>query len=149
MRLLVCGPRNLTQAEHGEALRHALMDFLSKSAPYAPGFVFGHGAAPGADMLWEDALVWCYSQDTRLWMPIHREPARWGEHGDAAGPIRNGKLLSRVQPTHWLAAHWDPEPSTPGTGDMVEKLRAAGVPGEVMAVPRPSRPAAPRRRRRT
>lgn len=149
MRLLVCGPRNLTDAEHGEALRLALLDFLTASAPYAPGFVFGHGAAPGADMLWEDALVWCYSKNTALWMPIHREPARWREHHNAAGPIRNGRMLERVRPTYWLAAHWEPEPSTPGTADMVQKLRAAGVPGHVVPVPRPLKTPAPRRRRRT
>lgn len=147
MRLLVCGPRNLTEAEHGHQLRLALFQILTKAAPYASGFVFGHSAALGADMLWEDALVWCYSQSAGLWMPIHREPARWGELGNAAGPIRNQRLLERIRPTRWLAAHWDTEPSTPGTGDMVRRLRSAGVPGEVVPISKPAKHAEPRKRR--
>lgn len=136
MRLLVCGPRNLDGTAM-PVLTTALREVLLEHSPFASGFVLAHGAARGADFLWEDALAFTYERRPWLWMPVRRMPARWGEEGNAAGPLRNQRMLEAVQSTYWLAAHWEPEPSTPGTADMVRRLRAAGVPGKVVLVPRP------------
>jgi hypothetical protein len=136
MKLLVCGPRNLDSGAMPvmcDALRRVLLERL----PFEPGFVMAHGAARGADFLWEDALVFAYERRPELWMPIRRMPARWGKEGKAAGPLRNQRMLEQVQPTYWLAAHWSADPDTPGTADMVRRLRGARIPGEVVIVPRP------------
>jgi hypothetical protein len=65
------------------------------------------------------------------------EPGFVLAHGDARG----GDLLweEATLPTYWLAAHWNPEPDTPGTADMVRRLREANVPGKVVIVPRPAK----------
>jgi len=119
------------------AMLHALRHLLLRASPFEPGFIMAHGAARGADFLWEDALVFTYERRPELWMPIRRMPARWSTEGKAAGPLRNQRMLDAVQPTYWLAAHWNAEPDTPGTADMVRRLREANVPGEVVIVPRP------------
>lgn len=121
------------------AMLHALRHLLLRSLPFAPGFVMAHGAARGADFLWEDALVFTYERCPELWMPIRRMPARWGTEKKAAGPMRNQRMLEQVQPTYWLAAHWSADPDTPGTADMVRRLREANIPGEVVVVPKPAR----------
>jgi hypothetical protein len=136
MRLLVCGPRNLDETAL-PAMSSALFSVLGPAAPFEPGFVLAHGAARGADFLWESALVLVYERHPDLWMPIRRMPAHWEKEGRQAGPLRNQRMLEVVQPTYWLAAHWSAEPDTPGTADMVDRLRAAGVHGRVVQVPRP------------
>lgn len=143
-RLLVCGPRNLDASALPamcDALRRALLDRI----PFEPGFVMVHGAARGGDFLWEDALVRTYESRPELWMPIRRMPAKWSTEGKAAGPLRNQRMLEQVQPTYWLAAHWSTEPDTPGTADMVRRLRGAGVSGEIVIVPKPATPVPPTR----
>lgn len=137
MRLLVCGPRNLDSTVM-PALTTALRQTLLEAFPFESGFVMAHGAARGADFLWEEALAFTYDRRPELWMPVRRMPARWEKEGKAAGPLRNQRMLESVQPTYWLAAHWSEEPDTPGTADMVRRLREAEVPGRVVVVPRPT-----------
>lgn len=136
VRLLVCGPRNL-DATAMPSLIHALLSVLREASPFAPGFVLAHGAARGADFLWEDALAFVADRNPDLWMPVRRMPARWAKEGNAAGPLRNQRMLEAAQPTYWLAAHWSEVPDTPGTADMVRRLTEAGVSGRVVIVPRP------------
>jgi hypothetical protein len=114
MRLLACGPRNLDSSAMPvmcDAMRRVLLAHF----PFEPGFVMAHGAARGADFLWEDALVVTYERWPELWLPIRHMPARWATEGKAAGPLRNQRMLEQVQPT-----------DTPGTADMVRRLRGAG-----------------------
>jgi hypothetical protein len=141
VRLLVCGPRNL-DATSMPVLTATLRETLLEAVPFSPGFVFAHGAARGADLLWEDALAFTYDRRPALWMPIRRMSAHWEKEGRAAGPLRNQRMLESVQPTYWVAAHWSEEPDTPGTADMVRRLRGAGVPGKVVIVPRPAKESA-------
>jgi hypothetical protein len=136
VRLLCCGPRNI-DTHALPLMRVALREVLRASFPFAPGFVLAHGAARGADMLWEEALAWVYEREPALWMPVRRMPAKWSKEGKAAGPLRNQRMLEQVAPTYWLAAHWSEEPDTPGTADMVRRLMAAEVSGRVVVVPRP------------
>lgn len=83
VRLLVCGPRNLDTTAI-PAMVAALDAVLTDSVPYVPGFVLAHGAALGADFLWEDALEEVVRRDTALWLPVRRMPARWTKDGRAS-----------------------------------------------------------------
>lgn len=135
MRLLVCGPRNLDTAAM-PMMCDALRRVLLAHSPFSPGFVLAHGAARGADMLWDEALAFIYDRRPELWLPVRRMPARWDTEGRAAGPLRNQRMLEQVRPTYWLAAHWSLEPDTLGTSDMVRRLRDADIHGEVVIVPK-------------
>jgi hypothetical protein len=86
---------------------------------YADDTVLIHGAAKGAD-----AIADAYGR-YRHWT-VHREPALWFEHGRAAGPIRNQRMLTRWQPDVHHAFHDDLNHSK-GTRDMVIRAIAAGV----------------------
>ena len=109
MRVLVCGGRDYSNKKvlrvwlgclHGESEIKAVI----------------HGGAPGADSMageWARGMLVsevCF-------------PAEWDEHGKAAGPIRNAKMLSEGKPDVVLAF-----PGGRGTADIVQKARAAGVP---------------------
>lgn len=120
-------------------MRQALLAVLRASVPYEPGFVLAHGDARGGDLLWEEAARWVCDRHSSLWMPIHPYPARWREEGKAAGPLRSRRMLVATRPSYWLAAHWNQEPDTSGTADMVQRLRDANVPGHVVIVPRPAK----------
>lgn len=65
--------------------------------------------------------------------------AEWQKHGTAAGPIRNQRMLDYGKPDLVLAfpspvrGLVDPRTGNKtGTGDMVAKARAAGVPVKVI-----------------
>jgi hypothetical protein len=149
MRLLVCGPRNL-DASALPAMCDALLRVLTLR-PLSADSVMAHGAARGGDFLWEEALGLACETRPELWVPIRRMPAKWrlpdGTTDRGAGPKRNQRMLEQVRRTYWLAAHWSEEPDTPGTADMVRRLRGAEVPGEVVIVPRPA-PVEPSARQR-
>lgn len=55
-------------------------------------------------------------------IPYIGHPARWGNHGRAGGPIRNGEMLRKWLPDYVLAM-----PGGAGTADMVRQAEAAGV----------------------
>jgi hypothetical protein len=74
------------------------------------------GGATGADALARD---WCHWRRVEC----HIEPANWRAHGRAAGPIRNQRMLDDWQPSVVIAF-----PGGTGTGDMVARATAAGVP---------------------
>lgn len=130
-------------------LIQALLPVLHEAWPYQPGFAFIHGAAPGADTLWEEAFAFVVDRNPLLWMPVHRYPARWDAEQMQAGPLRNQRMLELGRPTYWLAASPTEEPSTPGTSDMVQRLRGAGVLGKVVVFgPECFKARKPRQRRR-
>lgn len=88
------------------------------------------GAARGADAL--------AGREARLRdMEPEEYPAEWDRYGRAAGPIRNGWMLARLEELRaeghevvCRAFHEDLSASK-GTADMVEKLRGAGFEVEV------------------
>lgn len=75
MIVLVCGGRDFTD-------RQLAFDTLDKVRAKYPEMYVVHGAAKGADLLAEE---WCKSRE----VPYVGVPERWGEHGKAAGMIRN------------------------------------------------------------
>lgn len=114
MRLLVCGGRDFANRE----LAFATLDKLD--AEHCIDVVI-HGAARGADT---EVARWCSVRGVPVW-PF---PADWKTHQNAAGPIRNQRMLDESAPSHVLAF-----PGGTGTADMVRRARAAGLP--VIEVP--------------
>jgi predicted Rossmann-fold nucleotide-binding protein len=82
---------------------------------FADKFCIIHGNAPGADSL---AHIWAMN----LRIPIISMPANWNGLGNRAGPFRNGWMLEWAMPDLVIAF-----PGGPGTADMKQKARKAGV----------------------
>lgn len=74
------------------------------------------GGASGADKL---AGEWALSREVDCVIC----PAQWKKHGNAAGPIRNQRMLDKYKPDLVLAF-----PGGRGTAHMVSIAREAGVP---------------------
>jgi hypothetical protein len=109
-RLLVCGGRDFTR----RVLLFKTLDDLHAQHQFRD---FIQGGARGADAL------------AKLWAKTHPEIVRWEcranwtAYGNAAGPIRNTKMLT------WLPDLVVAFPTGgPGTADMMTKARSAGVP---------------------
>lgn len=112
MRLLVCGGRTFGR-ERGERFR--VYTTLTEAHADQPISVLIDGGAPGADEV------------ARTWASINGVEsltftANWRAYGRAAGPIRNGRMLSEGRPELVIAF-----PGGSGTADMVSRARAAGV----------------------
>lgn len=118
MIALVTGGRDY---DHAAACRH--VDRVLDAIHRARGITLVvHGCCVnrdnepiGADLL---AHGWAILQQ----IPVVAHPARWIEHGRAAGPIRNGEMLKRWQPDIVVAM-----PGGRGTDDMFRRATAAGV----------------------
>lgn len=75
-----------------------------------------HGGARGAD---EGANDWAGSEH----VPARAFHADWRKHGNAAGPIRNQRMIDEGKPDIVIAF-----PGGRGTADMVRLAEAAGIP---------------------
>lgn len=73
------------------------------------------GGAPGAD---RQARYWAKERG----IPWITEIAKWDEHGNAAGPIRNTEMLEKYKPQIAIGF-----PGGAGTKDMASKVEAAGI----------------------
>ena len=67
----------------------------------------------------------------KLGIKVEPYPAKWDEHGKAAGAIRNSQMLKEGKPDFCLAFHNDIKKSK-GTADMVKKCQASGIPGKII-----------------
>jgi len=107
MRVLVCGGRDFKDKD----FVFAVLDHLNRHRPITDVI---HGAARGADAF---AHEWAYQHRVRMW-PY---PAAWKRDGNAAGPIRNQRMLDEGKPDMVVAF-------TGGrsTADMVRRAKAAG-----------------------
>ncbi len=74
-----------------------------------------NGAAPGADSL---AIDWAIARG----VTVISIPADWNKHGNAAGPIRNQRMILEM-PDLVLAF-----PGGKGTRDMVARAKLAKIP---------------------
>lgn len=108
MRVLICGGRDYGD----QAQFNAYMDDLHKHSPVDRII---HGAAPGADTL---AGVWAFLRS----VSVDVFKANWREHGRAAGPLRNQRMIDEGKPDLVVAF-----PGGRGTADMVRRAKAAGV----------------------
>ena len=110
MRVLVCGGRNYDDY-------NTMATFLSAlQVDRAPFSVVIHGDARGADTLSDT-----YARRHNI--PVLAFPADWKQHGTAAGPIRNRRMLEEGKPDLVVAF-----PGGNGTANMVMQARKAGVP---------------------
>lgn len=118
MKLLVCGGRDFNDL----CLFFDTIDDLSPE----PDLII-QGGATGAD-----ALARRYAEKRGI--QIQTFEAEWSKYGNAAGPIRNRKMLAEGKPDLVVAF-----PGGKGTADMVRRASVAGVPvHHVAAVSSPS-----------
>lgn len=122
--LLVCGGRSFG-AKPGEAefLRQQL-DMLRGERPGISVLI--HGAQTGADSL---AGEWARRNGIET-LGYEVTMADWAEHGRAAGPMRNRRMIQEGRPDLVLAF-----PGDRGTRDMVRQARRAGIEVLELAVP--------------
>ncbi|MDB4893112.1 MAG: hypothetical protein JWL61_4967 [Gemmatimonadetes bacterium] len=112
-RVLVCGGRGYKDAER----LFAVLDDVHQSRGV---FVVINGRATGADAL---STEWALGRILNVWS----FRADWITHGNAAGPLRNQRMLDVGNPTLVVAF-----PGGRGTADMVRRARKAGI--EIMAI---------------
>lgn len=92
------------------------MDYLKGASDWPP-FVVVTGACPsGVDLFAEQ---WAKSRQ----QPYIGVPAKWSEHGEAAGPLRNREMLDM-----WKIDHGIIFPGGSGTRHMAQLLEKAKVP---------------------
>lgn len=116
MRVLVCGGRDYAD-------RDAVFAALDGYSAEGLVDIVMQGGAAGADQ-W--ARQWCFQNHARCQTFL----AEWHNHGPAAGPIRNTRMIAEGKPDLVLAF-----PGGRGTADLVRKAEAAGIP--VRRVPTP------------
>lgn len=109
MRVLVCGGRDYNDAP---LVDKTLDSYWERSGH----MVVIQGGASGADRL---ARAWC----VRRLVMYENYPAAWKTLGKAAGPIRNQQMIDEGRPEIVVAF-----PGGRGTGDMVKRAKAAGIP---------------------
>lgn len=108
MRVLVCGGRDFTDWR-------ACWNALAEAHAEAPITLLIHGGAKGADRLaakWADGMR----------IPMKEFPAHWVQHGRAAGPIRNQRMIDEGKPDLVIAMQ-----GGRGTEDMVRRATLANV----------------------
>ena len=107
-RVLVCGGRNYDD-------RKFMYDKLDAILAMGGIDVLIQGGTSGAD---EMAADWALLKS----VPLLTYFPHWKLHGNAAGPIRNAKMIAHGKPTHVMAFE-----GGRGTADMVKKSKAANV----------------------
>lgn len=108
-RLLVCGGRDFAAAD-------LLTRVLDRAHEGWRISALIHGDAPGADTL---ARLWAESRN----VPHLPFPADWREHGRAAGPMRNQRMLDEGRPEIVIGFK-----GNRGTRDMLWRAQNAGLP---------------------
>lgn len=111
MRLLVAGGREYADRDHVRSV----LDVIDV---YAGIFCLVHGGASGADSL---ANEWAFDRGVlaEVYPVSQRE---WREHGKAAGPMRNARMLKEGRPDYAVLF-----PGGRGTSDMRSQLISNGV----------------------
>lgn len=108
-KILVTGGREYADAENvSRTLDRMLAQF--------PDMELVVGDAKGADKL---AFEWAKKNEIN----VHWYPAKWKKHDKAGGPLRNQEMLTKESPRLAVAF-----PGGRGTQDMVNRLKASGVP---------------------
>ena len=112
-RILICGDRNWKDVETIENFVRSL----------SPDTVIIHGNCRGADRIADKAAK-------EHGLTVETFSAKWDEYGDAAGPIRNRRMILEGKPDRVVAFHDDLSKSR-GTADMIKQARKHRVPCEV------------------
>lgn len=108
MRVLVCGGRDYAQKEH------AFLTLDRLNGRHGIDLII-QGGANGADYL---AHRW--AEERRV--PCQEFRADWNQHGPAAGPLRNARMIAEGCPDIVIAFK-----GGRGTADMIRKAEAAGI----------------------
>lgn len=114
MKVLVCGSRDWA----AEAPIRERLSKLPKDT------IILEGGARGADTLARHAAEF-------LGLKVMEFPADWDQHGRAAGPLRNQKMIDEG-PGLVIAFHPDISKSR-GTGDTVGRAKRRNIPVEVIS----------------
>jgi len=114
VRVLICGDRNWTNPT-------PIQSFLST---LPPGSTIITGGCRGADKIAEELA-------TDMGIPVSTYPADWSQHGRAAGPIRNLRMLTQGKPDLVVAFHDNLEHSK-GTKNMLKQATEKGVPTKLL-----------------
>jgi hypothetical protein len=114
MKVLVCGDRDWTNKE---AIRRELSKF-------PPGTVVVHGDCRGADRLAGEVAE-------ELGFRVIPVPADWDTYGDAAGPIRNAKMLREHPDIERVLAFHPNLKKSKGTKNMWHQAIGAGLDPEL------------------
>lgn len=112
MRAIVCGGRDYQNSARLNKVLNAAIVRLGLS-------VVIHGGAMGADLM---AEAWA----KRNGIDHVKVKAQWGKLGNAAGPIRNQRMIDEFAPD--LVIAFPPSDETNGTRDMVRRAEKAGLP---------------------
>lgn len=110
MRVLFCGSRYWTNRDKIKVE----IDKLDATD------IVIHGACTGADQIAGELAK-------NRGMKVIEFPADWDKYGKAAGPIRNGQMLTEGQPDKVIAFTENLETSR-GTKNMIEQTQKAGIP---------------------
>lgn len=108
MRILVCGGRDYSDVE----TVYRVLDRVHRERGIT---LIIEGGQRGADAL---ARQWAIDRG----IPHETEHAEWKKYGKAAGPIRNGLMLSKHQPQGVIAF-----PGNVGTADMCKQAESVGL----------------------
>lgn len=111
-RVLVCGGRDY--ANHDRV--HEALDLLHDADTIV---AIIHGGASGADAFAEHWALTHFDWES---IDCIAFPADWKEHGRAAGPIRNARMLHEGKPDLVVAF-----PGGRGTADCVGRARELGI----------------------
>lgn len=140
--LAVSGSRHVHDAREVLAMMRPFVgEPMFEAGPHLAGVV--QGGARGVDALVAAALALHHEEVIELVcgrgvdrlppaIPVRELPARWGEAGRAAGPIRNGELLDATDA--WCGL-WDGRTKGCGTYDAAKQAASRGWIG--WAMPRP------------
>jgi hypothetical protein len=118
MRVLICGGRDMDRTAAFNWLERNLKDELAHETGCFSALTIErviHGGARGAD---DAAGQWAESEG----VPVTVYRAQWEKHGNAAGPLRNQKMIEEGKPDVVVAL-----PGGRGTADMVRRAKDAGV----------------------
>lgn len=114
-RVIICGSRSFTGSQAGFLIGLAI-DALPGDTTVIVG------GARGVDTIAEHC-----ARDQGL--IVERHEADWQQHGKAAGPIRNQRMLNSGADR--VIAFWDG--ASRGTRHMIKISKAAGIPVNVIA----------------
>jgi hypothetical protein len=127
MRLVISGGRYFNDV----ALLWRTLDELHESVPGGIQLLV-EGASDDVTGPYVGADYWGHEWALARQVPALRQRAEWKKHGKAAGPIRNGEMLTRYLPDRLVAF-----PGGRGTADMISKAERAGVTVQRVAGPTP------------
>lgn len=117
MKILVTGDRDWKSS-------YAISERLVK---FKKGDILIHGSARGADSIAAEYWRYVYGKEH-----IKSYPAKWEEHGKAAGPIRNRQMLDENPEIELVIAFHNDISQSKGTKDMVLLAIKRGIPVEII-----------------